>query len=430
MKTKVENNSETQIVVTITLGKAELADAEKVALHKLAKTLKVAGFRKGKVPASVAAKHVEPSALAEETVENAVSKAVATVFVEQDLRVISRPDIELKKFVPSQELEFTATAEVVPKFKLADYTKLKAPKQEVAKVTKKDVDEVVERIRTQMATRVDAKDRAAKDGDVVTIDYIGKKDDVAFDGGTATDYDLHLGSGSFIPGFEEGIVGHKAGEAFDLPLTFPKQYHSKDLAGAKVVFTTTIKKIQENQLPELNDEWAAKVGPFTSVKDLTDDIKRELTARQEQEAEQQLQDALLEQLVEKTKVAVPEVLRQDQLQSIEQDLTQNLMYQGLTLEKYLEEKGYKTRDEWIEKEAGELADKRVKTGMVLSELSRAEKLEVSQDELAARMAELRAQYDKQPEMLERLEDAEVQRDLSNRILTEKTIARLVELNRK
>lgn len=429
MKTKVENNSETQVTLTVTLGKSELDDAEKVALHKLAKTLKVPGFRKGKVPASVAAKHVNPSALMEEIVENAVSKAVATAFLEEKLQPVSRPDIELKKYVPAQELEFTAKAETVPKFKLADYKKLKPLKQEKATIGKKEVDEVLDRIRGQMATRKEVK-RAAKLEDIATVDFIGKKDDVAFDGGTAKDYELHLGSKTFIDGFEDGIVGHKVGDEFDLKLKFPKNYQAENLAGADVVFTVTLKKLEENELPEVNDEFAAKVGPYDSAKELQDDIKRELTAQKERENSEKLRDDLLDQLVSKTKVSVPPSLHDDQVQSIERDMTQNLMYQGQTIEQYATSQGFKSADEWREKEAGELADKRVRTGLVLSELSRVEDIAVSKEELAARLDALREQYAKQPDMVKQLDDESVQRDMANRILTEKTIDRLVELNTK
>lgn len=429
MKTKVENNSETQVTLTVSVGKPELDDAEKVALYKLAKTVKVPGFRKGKVPASVAAKHVNPSALMEETVDNAVSKAIATAFIEEDLQPISRPDVELKKYVPSQELEFTAIAQIVPKFKLGDYKKLKAPKQEKVAIGKKEIDEVLTRIRTQMASRKDV-DRAAKLDDVATVDFVGKKGDVAFDGGTAKDYELVLGSKSFIEGFEEGIVGHKVGDKFDLKLKFPSDYRVDDLAGADVVFTVTLKKLQENELPEVTDEFAAKVGPYDSAKELQDDIKRELTAQKEREQADALCDQLLEQLVDRTTVAVPQILHDDQIESIERDMTQNLMYQGQTLEQYWRDKGYKSRDEWIEKEAGELADRRVRTGLVLSELSKAEGLEVSEIELEERLNTMREQYAKQPDMVKQLDDEGVQRDMANRILTEKTIDRLVELNTK
>ena len=426
MKTTVKNLSDTKVELTISLGTKELKDAEQVALTKLSKSVKVPGFRKGNVPASVAAKHVDPAALAEQTLEDALSKAVAEAFLEEKLQALDRPAVEVKKYVPGSELEFTAETEILPKVTLGDYKKLKGKKQ-VAKVEAKDVDEIIERMRTGMAEKKDVK-REAKDGDEVTIDFVGKKDGVAFDGGTGTDYNLVLGSNTFIPGFEEGIVGKKAGETFDLELTFPKDYHSKDLKGQKVVFTTTLKTVKEQILPEINDEFAAKVGPFTTVKEMKDDIKRELEAQKEREAIEKLKDELVKELIELSKVPTPEILVKDQAESIERDMTQNLMYQGLTLDQYLENKGFESKEEWLETEVKEAAESRVKAGLVLAELSKVEKIEATNKELEDHINLYKKQYANNPQMVAQFDQPEAQRDIANRLLTEKTVDRLIELN--
>lgn len=426
MKTTVKNLSDTKVELTISLGTKELKDAEQVALTKLSKSVKVPGFRKGNVPASVAAKHVDPAALAEQTLEDALSKAVAEAFLEEKLQALDRPAVEVKKYVPGSELEFTAETEILPKVTLGDYKKLKGKKQ-VAKVEAKDVDEIIERMRTGMAEKKDVK-REAKDGDEVTIDFVGKKDGVAFDGGTGTDYNLVLGSNTFIPGFEEGIVGKKAGETFDLELTFPKDYHSKDLKGQKVVFTTTLKTVKEQILPEINDEFAAKVGPFTTVKEMKDDIKRELEAQKEREAIEKLKDELVKELIELSKVPTPEILVKDQAESIERDMTQNLMYQGLSLDQYLENKGFESKEKWLETEVKEAAESRVKAGLVLAELSKAEKIEATNKELEDHINLYKKQYANNPQMVAQFDQPEAQRDIANRLLTEKTVDRLIELN--
>ena len=267
-------------------------------------------------------------------------------------------------------------------------------------------------------------------GDEVVIDFVGKKDGVAFDGGSGNDYSLTLGSNSFIPGFEEGVVSHQTGDKFDLPLKFPDDYHVGSLAGADVVFEVTVKEVREVVLPELNDELAAKSGPFTSADELVEDIRNELTARAEQKNQDELRDSLVEQLIAVSDIPVPAVLREDQLRSIEQDMTQNLMYQGMTLDAWLESEGYKSKDEWIEKEAGPLADSRVKAGLVLSELSKQAKIEASSDELKQRIGALQSQYANNPEMAKRFNEPEIQREVANQLLTEKTIDHLVEVNSK
>lgn len=428
MNTTVKYLSDTRVRATIKVEATELKAAEQVALKKLSKTVKVNGFRKGHVPLEVVKKNVDPNALAQETLENALSRAVAESFIENKLQALERPEVEVKKFVPGESLEFTAEADVLPKVKLGDYKKLKATEKKVS-VAKKDVDEVVERIRKSMAEKKEVK-RAAKLGDEAVIDFVGKKDGEAFPGGTGNDYPLELGSGSFIPGFEEAIIGLKAGDKKDIELTFPKDYHAPDLKGKKVVFETTVKKINEKVLPELNDEFAAKTGPFTSMSELTADIKRELEAQKKREASDELKDSLVKQLVAKSNVAVPAVLREDQVRSIEQDLMQNLMYQGLSIEQYWEQKGYKDRDAWVKAEANEAADNRIKAGLVLSELSKVLKIEATADELADHLNTYRKQYANNPEMAKRFEEPEVQREVANRLITEKTVDELVKLNTK
>ncbi len=427
MKKSVKHLSDTKVAISVTLDTKELNDAEQVALVKLARDMKVDGFRKGKVPASVAAKNVNPDTLAQHTLEQALSKAVADAFMSENLQALDRPEVEVKKFAPGEELEFVAECEVLPKVKLGDYKNLKA-KPEAVKVSKADVDEIIGRVKQGFAEKKPVE-RAVKNGDEVNIDFEGKKDGVAFDGGKGEKYDLVIGSGSFIPGFEEGLVGKKAGETFDLEVTFPDTYHVADLKGADVVFTTTINEVKEVVEPEMTDELAAKAGPFKTVKEFEDDIKREITQQKENEAAEKLKDALVTEVVEKSTVPVPEILMQDQIRSIEQDMTQNLMYRGLTLENYLTEKNFKDKEEWIETEVKEAAERRVKAGLVLAELSKELKVEATEEELLEKMNQLGAQYPSD-EVHEQLKSPEAQRDIANRLLTDKTILKLVELNTK
>lgn len=428
MKTTVKKLSDTNVCLTITLGADELNAAEQVALTKMARDLKVPGFRKGKVPVSVAAKHVNPMALQEQVLDNALSKAVAEAFMNEKLQVLERPSVEVKKFVPNQEVEFTAEATVVPPVKLGDYKKLKAKPQAI-KVEAKDVDEIIERMQQNFVDKAEVT-RAAREGDEAIIDFVGKKDGVAFDGGSAKDFALKLGGGQFIPGFEEGVVGHKAGETFDLDLEFPKDYHAENLAGAKVVFSVTLHKVNELKLSELNDEFAAKCGPFTDIKELKADIKREITAQKEREAKEKLKDELVAELADSSKVALPELLIDDQLRSIEQDLMQNLSYRGLTMDSYLKAQGFKDKADWQKKEARPAAEKRVKAGLVLAELSKELGVEVGREELDRQISTFKQQYGKDAKLAARFDDPNIHRDIANRMITEKTIDKLVELNSK
>lgn len=428
MKTSVKNISDTKVELTITLSPERLAAAEQVALTKLARDVKVPGFRKGKTPIGVAAKNINPQALQEEILDNAISKAVADAFLENKIQALDRPAVEVKKYVPSEMLEFTAEAEILPKVTLGDYKKLKAKTEKVV-VSEAEVTEIIERMRKGLAEKKPVE-RAAMDGDEAVIDFVGKKDGVAFDGGTGSDYPLTLGSGQFVPGFEEGVVGHKVGETFDLDLTFPADYGSDELKGAKVTFTTTLKSINEIALPVVDDAFAVKAGPFKTVAELAADIKRELTKQKDHEISEKLKDDLVTQLAAISKVPVPEILVADQAKSIEQDFVNNLMYQGLTLDQYLENKNFESKDKWLETEVKDAAEKRVKAGLVLAELSKAEKIEATTAELDAHVETYKQQYAKNPEALKQFEQPEVRRDIANRLLTEKTVDRLVELNKK
>jgi len=428
MKVSVKNISDVKVELTITLDAEELAIAEQVASVKLARDVKVSGFRKGKVPAAIAAKNIDPRVLSEQTIDNAISKAVAEAFMSNEIQALDRPAVEVKKFVPGETLEFTAEAEILPKIKLGNYKKLKAKIEKVA-VSEAEINEIIDRMRNAFAEKKDVE-RAAKLGDETVIDFVGKKGNVAFDGGTGNDFALKLGSGQFIPGFEEGIVGHKSGDVFDLELSFPAEYHVADLAGAKVTFMTTLKSVKEVVLPDLTDELAVKSGPFKTVAELKADITRELTNQKERETKDKLKDDLVKQLVAVSNVPVPEILVNDQMKSIETDFMQNLAYQGLTIDQYLQNKGFESRDDWVGTEIKDVATKRVQAGLVLAELSKAEKIEATNDELDAHVDMYRQQYQKNADALKQFEQPEVRRDIANRLLTEKTVDRLVELNTK
>ena len=428
MKTTVKKLSETKVVLTIVVDRTELEAAEQVALKKMSRDVKVPGFRKGHVPLSVVAKNINPNALQEETLDNALSKAVAEAFVGEKIQAIERPEVEVNKFVPGDTLEFTAQATILPAVKLPDYQKLKTKRTEV-KVVDADADDIITRMQENFAEKTKV-DRAVKEGDEVVIDFIGKKDDVEFDGGKAEDYSLKIGSGQFIPGFEEGIVGHKAGDKFDLELKFPKDYHAKELAGQKVTFSVELKTVNESKLPELNDEFAAKCGPFTSMDDLRKDILREVKEQKSRDSEEKFKDELVGELADKIKVELPEILVDDQVRSIEQDMQQNLTYRGLELDSYLSTQGFSDKDDWLAKEVRPAAERRVKAGLVLAELSKELKIDVSHEELSAQIETMRQYYGKDAKTAKQFDNPDVHRDIANRLITDKTIAKLVELNSK
>ncbi len=421
-----KNPSDTMTSLAVTLDASDLADVKKKTISHLSKKLKVAGFRPGKVPAAIAEKHLDPNAVNAEVAEDAVNGFMIDILEKESVRPLDRPKVNLTKYVPGELLEFTADVEILPAVKLGDYKNLKAAK-EVVDVPEAEIDEVLERMRASMAEKKPV-DRAAQNDDEVIIDFRGTdKDGKEVAGATGSDYPLTLGSNSFIPGFEEGLVGKKVGEHVDLLLTFPKDYHHKPLANAKVTFAVDIKEVKSQDLPALDDAFATKAGPFKTLDALKADIKRELTEQKEREALDKLRDQLIEQLIKGSTIPAPDVLINDQMQSLEQDFVQNLLYRGMTLAQYLEQQGI-SEDEWRDKELRDQAIRRVQVGLALAELSKIEQIDASMDELNARMADMLQRYGNDAKIREQLDTPEARRDLANRVITEKTVDRLVELN--
>lgn len=424
MKTKSKKLSDSRIELTVTLDAEDLKPAKEKALEKLAKELKVEGFRKGKVPTEVAKKFIPENDLNAETIDFAVRSTVVAAFQEVEKSPLVMPNVNVTKFVPDEVVEYTATADIIPEVKLGDYKKLDVKKPE-AKVTDKEVKEILENIATSFAEKKAIK-RAAKLTDEVIIDFVGKKDGEAFRGGSAKDYKLLLGSGSFIPGFEDGIVGHEPGDKFDLKLTFPKDYGVAELAGAKTVFEVLLKQVNEVTKPKIDDELAAKCGPFKTLAELKADIEKNLKAQNEHKLNEKFKDDLVNTLVKKSKVPAPEILIDDQMHIIRDDMTRNAAAQGLSFEEFLEANN-ETLENW-EKEARKIAEQRVKASLALQNLALAEKITVSDDLVAAKIAELRDVYKKSPEALKQLKDPNVKMDIKNRMTIEATLDYLVKVN--
>lgn len=424
MKHTVKNTSATTAQLTVNVTADELLKIKAETLARLGKDMKVAGFRPGKAPADVVEKNVDQNLLQSQVLEDAVNRFYINAAIEADIQPIDRPQVEVSKFDPTKELEFTATVEVMPEVALGDYKKINK-KLEVPKVTDKEVTEVIDRLRNNVAKKEEVK-RAAQLQDEVTIDFSGtdaKGEAVA--GATGKDYPLILGSKTFIPGFEEELVGLKPGDEKEFTVTFPKDYGHAPLANQKVTFRVTVTKIQEPKLPELDDAFAKEVGPFETVADLKKDIKTELERQKEYDATNKLKNDILDELVGSSKMELPKSLVHDQEHAVKQDLVQNLAYRGVTLEQALKEQKL-SEEEWIKKEVTPQAERRVRVGIVLSEVAKKEKISADEKEVQERLDEMKQQH-QNPEMRAQLDTREAYTDIASRIKTEKTINKLFEL---
>ena len=426
MKTKLKKLGGSRVELTATLDADDLKKAEDLAIEELAKEVRVEGFRKGKVPMEVAKKFIPENDLDAKTMDLSVRMTVVSAFEQEKQMPLLRPEISITKFVPGEMLEYVATVEVVPEVTLGDWKNL-GVKRETAKIEEKDIKGVLDNIAKSFSEKKAIK-RAAKFGDEVIIDFVGKKDGVAFPGGSADNYPLLLGSGNFIPGFEDGIVGHEPGDKFDLELTFPKDYGVEDLAGVKTVFGVLLKQVNEVTEPKIDDELAKKVGPFKDLKALKEDIKKNLPIQTEERLDNKFKDDLIKALVKKSKIGdIPEILVNDQMHGIRDNLERNAQSQGMSAEDYLK-RGGETMESW-EKQAKKVAEENVKASLCLQTLAVTEKVTVDDKLVEAKIAELKDVYRKSPEALKNLKDPAVKQDIKNRLTIEAAIDKLAKANK-
>lgn len=422
MQVKITNQTDTSASLSVIAKPEELTPIKEQVVLQLGSRLKVPGFREGKAPVNVLEKQLDPSQLQQTFLEEAINQMYPQVMQSEKLRPVANPEIQIKKFVPFHTLEFDVTVPIVGEVKLPDYKKISVKKPE-AKVTAKDVNEVIDSLKTRLAEKKDV-DRAAKDGDQVWIDFSGKDSKgKPVKGADGKDYPLVIGSKNFIQGFEEELMGTKAGEEKTFTLTFPKDYGMKALAGTKVTFTVKVTKVQEVVEPKIDDEFAKKAGPFESLDQLKSDIKQQLQQEKEQQASLAYESDLVKKVTEKSEVAIPPVLIDSTVDNLVNEQKQNITYQGQTLAEYLEMQGMS--EEEYRKSLEPQAEERVKASLVLSEIADKEKLNISPEELEIRIQTLKGQY-QDPQTLAQLDKPEVRRDIAMRMLSEKTVARLAE----
>ena len=421
MQIKRTNSSDTETTLTIIANQQELDGIKQHTLGHFRSRVKVPGFREGKAPLEMLEKSIDSATLQSEFLEEAINQLYSQAVQSEKLRPVTNPEVNITKFVPYTTLEFEAKFSVLGEIQIPDYKKVKKTKPEV-KVTADDVEDVLKNLASRAAVKKEV-DRAAKSGDQVTIDFAGTDaKGKAIEGTDGKDYPLTIGSGSFIPGFEEGVIGMKSGEEKQIPLTFPTDYHAPQLAGVKVTFTVTATKVEKLIEPKLDDAFATSVGPFKTVDELKADIKKQLQAERQNEANRQFENDLIGELADKTKVAIPKKLVDEQIEKIEEQERSQLMYRGQTWEEHLKEEGV-TAEEHYEKKRPE-AERSIRASIMLAQIADAEGLEVTPDELEVHMQLLKGQYS-DPSMQAELDKPESRRDIASRMLTEKTVEKVV-----
>jgi trigger factor len=410
------------ITFTITADEAFIAPYKTAVLKRLKKDLKVDGFRPGQAPDNIAMRQLGEDRVQAEVLQEVIGMAYANQMREhKDIETLASPEVEIKKFVPYTELEFSATAPLMPEIKF-DYSKLKVKKPEI-KIAAKQVDEAIDVLRKQMATRV-ATNKAIKKGDEVRFDFEGTRAGKPVEGASAQNHVLTVGEGSFIPGFEENLIGLKDKDEKSFDVTFPKDYHAKDLQGAKVTFKVKINSVYEVSTPKVDDDFAMRAGNKKTVKELREDIEKVLGEQEAERTRKDYENEILKTIMASAKFELPKALVDQQKHTLEHEVEENLKNSGLDKKKYLEIQKRTEAD--FDKELTDEAKKRIQGALILRDVIGKQKITVGETELEQEIVRMGELYKSDPKIQEELTHDHFREDLRNHLLTQKAMAYLTE----
>lgn len=417
---KTKNANEVKLEITV---EAEKFDAAiKKVYFKSAKYFNIPGFRKGKAPMQIVEKYYGKEIFYEDAFNEVAEEALEEAVKENNIEVVSRPNIDVKQIEKGKDLIFEATMQTKPEAELGKYKGIEIKKIEY-NVTDEDIEHELGHMQEHNSRLVSIDDRAVESGDIATIDFEGFVDGVAFEGGKAENHDLEIGSNTFIPGFEDQVIGMKIDEEKDIVVTFPEEYFSKELAGKEATFKVKVHEIKKKELPELDDEFAKDVSEFDTLKELKEDIKAKKEKQNEERAKYETQDAVIKALCEDMKVEIPTGMIELEVENMLKDIEQRLSYQGLKLEQYLQMMG-KTEED-IKKEYEPQAIEGIKSRLALEAVIKAEKIEATDSELEEKMKEMAKNYGKENDE-EFLKNENVKNYIKQGIASEKAIDFLVK----
>ena len=391
---KTENNNELKLEFTIEAKKFD--EGMKRVYAKTAKYINIPGFRKGKAPMAIVEKHYGPEVFYEDTFNEIVPEEYEKELKENNIEAVSKPDIEVKQIGKGQDLIFTAVVQTKPEVKLGKYKGIELKKVEY-NVSDEDINHELGHMAERNSRLVNVEDRPVEDGDITVIDFEGFVDGVAFEGGKGENYELTIGSKTFIPGFEDQIIGMKIDEERDINVKFPEEYFSEELKGKDAVFKVKLHEIKKKELPELNDDFAKDTSEFDTLDELKASIKEKLEHENKHRAEHEMEDAVVKAAVEAVEVEIPSGMVETEIDNMVKDMETRLSYQGVRLEQYLQMVGKSMED--FRKEHEENAKVSVKTRLTLEAIVKAEKLEASEEEVNKKVEEMAAMYGKTTEEL-------------------------------
>lgn len=413
MSLSVENLEHNMAKLTIEAS-AETLDAAINEAYKKAKgKISVPGFRKGKVPQAYLEKMYGVEMFYEDAANIIIPDAYAKELEESDLDIVSQPQIEVTQIEKGKPFIFTALVAIKPEVTLGDYKGIEVPKADVT-VTEEEIAEEISKVQDQNSRTITIEDRPVQDKDEVTIDFVGSVDGEEFEGGKGEDYPLVIGSHSFIDNFEDQLIGSNIGDLVDVNVTFPEEYHAKDLAGKPALFKVTIKGIKAKEVSEFDDEFVQEVSEFDTVDEYKADLKAKLEEKKSKEAKTEKENTVIDKIIENATMDIPDAMLQTQVRQMAEEFAQRLSYQGLKLEQYFQFTGL-NQDTFLAQMQPQ-ATKRIESRLVLEAIAKAEAIEVSEDELKKEVENMAAAYqmeaDKLMEMIGDREKEQMKQDIA------------------
>ena len=389
MSLQVEKLEKNMAKLTIEVSAEDLDKAMEKAYQKQKSRISLPGFRKGKAPRKMIESMYGKGVFMEDAVNSLVPQEYSKAIADCDLEIVSKPEINVTQMEPGKALIFTADVATKPEVTLGDYKGVEVPKTEIA-VTDEEVDAEVKKEQDKNSRTVVVEDRAAANGDITTIDFEGFVDGVAFDGGKGSDYALTLGSGTFIPGFEDQLVGANTGDHVEVKVTFPEEYQAKELAGKEAVFQCDVKKIETKEVPELDDEFAKDVSEFDTLAEYKEDVKKNLTEKKEKEARTAKENAAVDKAIENAQMDIPDLMIQTQCRQMMDDFARRMQQQGLSMDQYFQFTG-QSMDKMME-DMKPQALKRIQTRLVLEKIAETENTQPSEEEITEEIQKMADAY--------------------------------------
>ena len=417
---KTKNANEVKLNVTIEAEKFD--EAIKKVYFKSAKYFNIPGFRKGKAPMNIVEKYYGKEIFYEDAFNEVVPEELEKAVEDNKLQVVSRPDIEVTQIGKGQDLIFTAVFQTKPEAELGKYKGVEIRKIEY-KVTDEDIEHELGHMQEHNSRLISVEDRPVEKGDIANINFEGFVDGVAFEGGKAENHDLEIGSNTFIPGFEDQIIGMKIDEEKDIKVKFPDEYFSKDLAGKDATFKVKVNEIKKKELPKLDDEFAKDVSEFDTLKELKESIKEKQQKQNDERAKYETQDAVMKAVCENVKVDIPSGMIETETENMIKDMEQRLAYQGLKLDQYLQMMG-KTREE-MQKEYEPQATDAIKSRLAIEAVIKAEKIEVADIDVDEKIKEMAKNYGRENDE-EFMKNENVRNYIKQGLESEKALEFLVE----